>query len=675
MAIWHQAPKGSFLLTICILIVSLMTLSLLLVSCATAVTEEEEEAAPAKVEDKPLSVSGPRWVEIGDQATFEVTSNGVPVAGATVSSANEYAVTGSDGKAILIFPEEGDYEITATKEGYEGSQQFLFQDDFTSTDQWAAWLNPSLPLDPKSAGDLNTEGWSIEQEAGNSYLSIRSKLWVVPRLDALDKSSLVWTNYSFKSRFKIIEGALHTVFRLNDQGRYYVGLDSHGISLMKDSPGMSYSKEPLSDPAMHQPIKRKDILIGTSWHQLETVALDNNISVYLDDELVLDWKDDEVRPECSPHLTGYVCFETESDESQVCVDEVTVHLISEDVTVALTAVRVYPKGNEELKFRGLKEGPFTQRLVDARSMGANIVEITQDCWVSWDEYSTKAQPAQDLLSASVNSARYRGLMVYYQTFLWWEGYYHREGLLIPEHARQNFLENLTEVALDSARFAEKHQIEMFAPADALNEFVPRSVAKDWYQKTLPLIKEVYSGYVVIGMNDIWRVAEKETGVTEDPSECEYNYSGYDYTTLTVWFSDWRYRTFEDREGDVYSACRKDVRTLVEVGLDWSEKYGTRGVIVPFVHLTPKEEFVRAEMANGLTIGQMKARALDIFFQETLGQIDGILQVDAWYESAAQKCFIRSYPEWQERSHSAHFYWGYQGSEVEEVVKEYYTLRP
>ena len=71
-----------------------------------------------------------------------------------------------------------------------------------------------------------------------------------------------------------------------------------------------------------------------------------------------------------------------------------------------------------------------------------------------------------------------------------------------------------------------------------------------------------------------------------------------------------------------------------------------------------EEFVEAEMANGLTMGQIRAKVLDIFFQETAGSLVGCI-VDSWTERWNQKCFIISTTRGQPGvPHEQAIFWGF-----------------
>ena len=79
------------------------------------------------------------------------------------------------------------------------------------------------------------------------------------------------------------------------------------------------------------------------------------------------------------------------------------------------------------------------------------------------------------------------------------------------------------------------------------------------------------------------------------------------------------------------------------------------------------------MKNGLTMGQIRAKVLDIFFQETAGHLKGCI-VDAWEEAKDQKCFYISATVGRKGvTHDQAILWGYQGPEVEELVKKYYIL--
>ena len=65
--------------------------------------------------------------------------------------------------------------------------------------------------------------------------------------------------------------------------------------------------------------------------------------------------------------------------------------------------------------------------------------------------------------------------------------------------------------------------------------------------------------------------------------------------------------------------------------------------------------------------------MDIFFQETAGQLKGCI-IDYWTERWNQQCFSISATEGQPGvGHEQAILWGFQGPEVEELLKKYYSI--
>jgi len=79
------------------------------------------ELVSYSIKDGSLAISGPSEVDVGDEATFTITSRNSPIENVIVRVGDNAQETGSDGRVTFTFNQPGDFTITATKDGYEGA--------------------------------------------------------------------------------------------------------------------------------------------------------------------------------------------------------------------------------------------------------------------------------------------------------------------------------------------------------------------------------------------------------------------------------------------------------------------------------------------------------------------------------------------------------------------------
>jgi len=78
-----------------------------------------------KAELKPLMISGPTLAEVNETISFKVTSEGLPVKGATVSFAGYKKETDDNGTASFQIDFAGVFKVVAEKEGYKTNSTLL----------------------------------------------------------------------------------------------------------------------------------------------------------------------------------------------------------------------------------------------------------------------------------------------------------------------------------------------------------------------------------------------------------------------------------------------------------------------------------------------------------------------------------------------------------------------
>jgi len=163
-------------------------------------------------------------------------------------------------------------------------------------------------------GKPTTTAWGTMVEDDNAVLRGTGHNWA--RL--WNKS---WANYIFKVRFKMIKGGMHFNYRLNSGAgiftRYMIEVHSNtkiGVTLRKST-----------DPTTHFNLSSEKLIqLDENWHTFEMRGYSNILNVYIDDELLIKYKDTE-----SPILSGGVAFET-FGESEFLIDDVEIKVIAEE---------------------------------------------------------------------------------------------------------------------------------------------------------------------------------------------------------------------------------------------------------------------------------------------------------------------------------------------------------
>ncbi len=147
------------------------------------------------------------------------------------------------------------------------------------------------------------EGWSVIQESGNCVLQGTGHRWA-------RAGSESWANYTFQTRLKLLQGAIHVNFRNCNEGRYFLGFREDGLSLIKQ---FNQWAEFADLTANQQPYELN------RWYNLRIEVEGGNIKVYVDGILRIEYTDSK------PLLNGSIAFET-LDDSRVHVDDVYVDL-------------------------------------------------------------------------------------------------------------------------------------------------------------------------------------------------------------------------------------------------------------------------------------------------------------------------------------------------------------
>ncbi|MDP2864480.1 MAG: hypothetical protein Q8N73_02405 [bacterium] len=196
---------------------------------------------------------------------------------------------------------------------------YYFIDDFEEdTKNWNFFTCEGKPT---------TTAWTTIVEDGNTVLRGTGHTWA-------DLQGKKWDNYIFKARFKRIKGWLHFNFRNNfiaggSTNRYIIGL-YQGTQIQLE--------EQISPAVTTQILKNVYFRHDVSWHTLEIRGYDNILNIYIDNVLLIKYKDTE-----SPFLSGGVAFET-SGESKYCVGCEEAEFLIDDVEIKIIAEEdiIYP---------------------------------------------------------------------------------------------------------------------------------------------------------------------------------------------------------------------------------------------------------------------------------------------------------------------------------------------
>jgi len=227
---------------------------------------------------------------------------------------------------IVIDPDDSDTIYAATKEG-----MFVSRDDGTS---WEGVNNGLDTLDVRSLKITSVEyppfeddfedrnadgwdlgsGWSVVNDNGNYVLQGIGHKWVIAGLEG-------WTDYTFESKVKLIEGRIHVNYRVRGGERYFIGVQEDSLSL---------SRTLVENKVFtHTRLVSAAVSLGrNTWNTIKIVGKGNNIKVYVNDALKIDYTDD------TPVLNGKIAFET-LDDSKVYVDD--IHVTADKIDSVLYA--------------------------------------------------------------------------------------------------------------------------------------------------------------------------------------------------------------------------------------------------------------------------------------------------------------------------------------------------
>jgi len=162
--------------------------------------------------------------------------------------------------------------------------------------------------------------WKIEIEGNNTVLRGTTHYGAITSIGK-------WDNYIFKFRFKPINGSLLAFFRFDlidsSMKGYIINLEEGTkIELLKIGPNITITTASLKDVQFS---------FDKNWHAVEIRSYNDVINVFMDDELLIKYKD------TNPVLSGRVGFRNSGlggpRNSESLVDDVEIKSITEtDIT-------------------------------------------------------------------------------------------------------------------------------------------------------------------------------------------------------------------------------------------------------------------------------------------------------------------------------------------------------
>jgi photosystem II stability/assembly factor-like uncharacterized protein len=201
-------------------------------------------------------------------------------------------------------------------------------------------------------------GWQVILDGSNHVLAGQGHFWARSNQSFED-------DYHLSFRLKVIRGAIHLVYRLNDTGRYFVHFESFGDTLGKQYWPNDFRNDLISGTVQHS---------LNVWHHVEIVGQGNTLYFLVDGNQEWTYTDSQ------PLANGSFAFET-LDDSQAYVDDILVTLESTQPSVPSAATPAAPPSSPTSLTWARTSGPLGGLGYDIRMRPDNpdIMFVT-DAW-------------------------------------------------------------------------------------------------------------------------------------------------------------------------------------------------------------------------------------------------------------------------------------------------------
>jgi len=200
-----------------------------------------------------------------------------------IKSDDKVTVVGIFNASIMTVTSES---LMRAKPPFEGLYTFLiFKDDFEDGD-FSDWR---VNVNPKVEGSV----WKVEKEDENHILSGEGEC-------IIETGNIDWANYILELKFKIIKGDAIIFFRTSEKPPY--GADTYLIRLSSYYKSVLVKAYIYLKEQRHKELKFLDLNLNPNeWYTMKIFCLENNIKIYLNDELKLEYTDED-----NPYLSGSI---------------------------------------------------------------------------------------------------------------------------------------------------------------------------------------------------------------------------------------------------------------------------------------------------------------------------------------------------------------------------------
>jgi len=332
---------------------------------------------------------------------------------------------------------------------------------------------------------------------------------------------------------------------------------------------------------------------------------------------------------------------------------------------ALGLIQIYPRGNERIPIRGFREAfRYFTPFHSMRMAGANYVYFK--VWYLIDDKFNLIPARQVFLPGGgiqpcsqeelekdalkmISKAREFGLKVFIVPFLW-RGEIKLEAgpeektplFYIPERYRDRFLDQVAEMALKIAEFAERNHVEMLTPICELHRYIGYELSSKWHQEILPKLRERYSGKLVVGdqdyMQDYFNQGKNFSDIPD------FNYAGYDYIGLIVNPSGTK----------SWDGLERSIEKTLDYADHLRQKYGC-GVIISNVGTLGDAKWILDEHPS--KPDKARAEFFKVVLQKSMGRVEGLF-FNGWHYNGPVETIVGQLT--------------IQGKEPYDVVRKYFT---
>ncbi|MFQ6053670.1 MAG: hypothetical protein ACE5OO_05530, partial [Candidatus Bathyarchaeia archaeon] len=197
--------------------------------------------------------------------------------------------------------------LDRVKPPMEGLYTFLiFKDDFEDGD-YSDWRTN---VDPEIVGSA----WKVEREDDNSVL-------IGEGHSESEAGDPEWADYIFEFKTKLIKGEVHVNFRMTQS---HEGTEGYILRLSLVHANSLAKVEIYLQETRYTDLKFMSIDLDPDvWYAIRIVSLENNIKIYIDDDLKLDYTDRD-----NPFLSGLIGLASVSPDAYALFDDVKVSRIA-----------------------------------------------------------------------------------------------------------------------------------------------------------------------------------------------------------------------------------------------------------------------------------------------------------------------------------------------------------